>query len=94
MPLHYCTVGNGSYGLGLILSHGYLLAHGGELWMTSEGAGKGDTVVKSIKILLDIGFFFFCLFLNTVFYIYQMSSCKLTIKEYFPIAPLLIIQIL
>ena len=34
-------VGNGSYGLGLILSHGNLLAHGGELWMTSQGEGKG-----------------------------------------------------
>ena len=54
IPLLYCTVGNGSYGLGLILSHGYLLAHGGELWMTSEGEGKGSIELHSIVILLYI----------------------------------------
>ena len=51
--LHFDTKelqGTGSFGLGLILSHGYLIAHGGELWMKSQGVGKGRTVAFGLPL--------------------------------------------
>jgi signal transduction histidine kinase len=44
--------GEGSFGLGLILSHGFLLAHGGELWMTTEGEGNIQIMLMMMMIMI------------------------------------------
>jgi signal transduction histidine kinase len=37
-------------GLGLYISKGFIQAHGGEIWATSEGKNKGTTIQFTLPI--------------------------------------------
>jgi hypothetical protein len=42
--------GGGGSGLGMVLSRGIVEAHGGSIWLTSEGLGKGCTFAFALPI--------------------------------------------